>query len=76
MTGYDPNELKDIDDPVLMEEVQNNIIKSLSSKIKNNKENIKEGCFILLSNNFYKKNVVYIPSNKKSVDESIIPGFL
>jgi len=43
VTGYAPNELKDIDDPVLIEEVQNNIIKSLSSKIKNNKENIKEG---------------------------------
>ncbi len=37
VTGYAPNELKDIDDPVLIEEVQNNIIKSLSSKIKNNK---------------------------------------
>ena len=52
----------------------NHIIKSLSSKIKNNQENIKEGCFILLSNNFYKKSDVYFPSNKKSIDEFIIPG--
>ena len=74
VTGYAPNQLKDIDDPVLIEEVQNNIIKSLSSKIKNNKENIKDCCFVLLSANFYKKNNAYIPSNKKCVDEFIIPG--
>ena len=72
--GYTPNELKDIDDPLLIEDIQNNIVKSLQIKLKNNQNNIQEGCFILLSANFYIKNDVYYPNNKKSTEKFIIPG--
>ena len=58
-TQYAPIDIRDSHNEDLIKEVLNNIIKSMSVKIKKHDNNITKGCFLLISTKIIKKGEVY-----------------
>ncbi len=73
-TRFIPNDIKSTEDKDTINMVLANIIKSLSSKIKSNEKNIKNGCFVLISTKITKKGNIYIIKNNKGKNYFRIPG--
>ena len=66
ITGFIPLDIRDINDKDVINLFITNIIKSLSCKLKQKENNIKKGCFILLSTKISKKGTAY---NLKKIKE-------
>ena len=75
VTGFKPIDLRDTDNQEIIKTVNNNILKSLSKRIKSiDKNNIFKGCFILISTKIIKKGDVYKSKNTKGKHTYRIPS--
>lgn len=63
-TKYAPNNIRDLEDPVLIENIINNIIKSFKKHMLDPKEIIDENEKLLLWNNLIIRNNIYIKNDK------------
>ena len=64
-TGYKPIEIRHIEDKKIIEEVNNNIIKSMKRKIKN-KNKVRKNTLLLICPELELKNKVYVFKKQKS----------
>ena len=75
VTGFKPNDIRFTENQEIIKTVNNNILKSLSKRIKTtDKNNIFKGCFILISTKIIKKGDVFKSKNTKGKHTYRIPS--